>query len=140
MSDEAPALVLGRWDDVIRHDLPAGTWAKLATPQMHCEGWGPGEAGRQAAEHCDGGTGPWVARRARWVRWGQVLQCVPTSASRPGRLLGLCMGPMGAYWTSIRAPEAPERAPKRVLGALIRAWSHLVCGLRTGLAGNRSHL
>lgn len=53
------------------------TWTALLPPRLHCEGWGPiqATAGTIAEEHCDGGTGVWVTRRARWVRSDGLHQC-----------------------------------------------------------------
>jgi hypothetical protein len=63
------------WFDVGPGDIPRGQWARLARPQMHCEGWGAGGRGRATTTCCNGGTGLWSTSRARWVRWDCVLQC-----------------------------------------------------------------
>lgn len=69
-------IVLEHWTDMTRTTIPAGAWAKLARPQMHCEGWGTGgRNGSPTSENCAGGTGVHVTARARWVRFDGVLQC-----------------------------------------------------------------
>ena len=52
------------------------TWGRILKPGGRCQGWGEIRRGGDSCNHyCNGGTGLWITRRARWVRWDGMIQC-----------------------------------------------------------------